>query len=412
MKAYENHIENAQLWIVRKVGYFLAPLVFFGGFAYTLRWPEVRESFELRATVWIYMLGLALLTYRSSWVVRNLSYLFSGGLIWTYCVYVSLYLMNDFKTDYGLGIFMVVLVSCGLIMSRTALRVFCGIVVLSSVLLLFTVGFFPEIQFLALGVFFAVLTGYVTFSHRITVMSLVTQQQSQLLASSRLAALGEMAGGIAHEINNPLAIIDGRARQLTSMARMGSDSKQIESVALNIQKTTERISRITSALLQFARRDRSEAGEEVFSIETTIQNVIALCGERFRSYGVELIVPHIPLDLKVRGQSTLVSQVLLNLLNNAFDAAKDGDGGRWVQVEVEHEISAMKLKVSNSGTRIPPELRERIFEPFFTTKPIGRGTGLGLSLSLGIVQSMGGKIFVDPKSDATTFVVEVPTLSA
>jgi|GEM_PF-4236439 len=235
----------------------------------------------------------------------------------------------------------------------------------------------------------------------------IERQRVQFINNSKMSALGEMAGGMSHEINNPLAIIKGNITILRLQASTGEVSKDTVLQFLNKQeKTVDRIANIISGLRSFA-SDHSQTDFKVFSIQDMIQNTLSFCEARFTNNGVRF--EHGPADfgLRVRGRETQLSQAILNILNNAFDAVV-GTPDPWIKLHVAQDGSRLKLSFKNSGTGISPGLRDRIMEPFFTTKEVGKGTGLGLPISKGIVETHGGRLYLDGEAPETTFVIELP----
>jgi len=225
--------------------------------------------------------------------------------------------------------------------------------------------------------------------------------------SAKMAALGEMAAGIAHEINNPLAIIHGNAGQLKEMAEMGTPpTGDVTKMAKKIEATAMRISKIVKSLRSFAR----EAQDDPFQcvpVKTIIEDTIEFCRERFRSHTTDLIVDPIPESLRIECRSVQVSQVILNLLNNAKDATETLPE-KWVRLSTQDLGNTVEIAVTDSGKGIPQEIRAKILQPFFTTKEVGKGTGLGLSVSKGIVESHRGKLILDYQSPNTRFLVRLP----
>jgi signal transduction histidine kinase len=235
----------------------------------------------------------------------------------------------------------------------------------------------------------------------------VREKEIQMLHISKMSSLGEMSAGIAHEINNPLAIILGKAQHLKLM--LAKDRPALDSVAKGvevIEQTSNRIARIVKGLQIFS-RDGNRDSYELKSIQDIIEDTVSFCHARFRSHGTELRIDPIPAGLMIECQSTQISQVLLNLLNNAFDAVQ-GLEEKWVRVEVLDVGERLEIRVSDSGQGIPTEIAKKILEPFFTTKEVGKGTGLGLSISLGIVKSHQGELKLDRNQPNTTFVVNLP----
>lgn len=133
------------------------------------------------------------------------------------------------------------------------------------------------------------------------------------------------------------------------------------------------------------------------------------CKTRFYNYGVELILADIDEDLEIECRIIQIEQVLLNLLNNSFDAAQKSEE-KWIRVEAIEFGDYIDIKVVDSGPRIPEEVADKIMQPFFTTKELGKGTGLGLSISTGIMKNHKGGLFLDRTASNTTFVMRLPRL--
>jgi len=237
----------------------------------------------------------------------------------------------------------------------------------------------------------------------------VTRQAS--FYSAKMAALGEMSGNIGHEINNPLAAIRLRAHRLVRLADKDQlDVKAVRGVAGDIEKTVDRIRRIIDALRSFARDAENDPmrPERVTSI---ITDTIELCAERFRQHSIALTVEPIAADIYADCRAVQISQVLLNLLSNAYDAVETAPERR-VRVAVEADERQVRIAVSDTGPGIPEHLRTRIMEPFFTTKEIGKGTGIGLSVSQGIAEAHGGRLAFDPNGAETRFVLALRRVHA
>lgn len=240
-----------------------------------------------------------------------------------------------------------------------------------------------------------------------TAEQLISVQTAKMVASSKLSALGEMAGGIAHEINNPLAIIHARAVRLADLAASGNaDHDLVAGFASQIGSTALRISRIIKALRSFA-RDGENDPMEVAQVRRLVEETAEMCRERLRNHGIDLVIDPIPDSMELRCRPVQISQVLLNLLNNAHDAVEELPE-RWIRVTTSEAPGDIFFRIMDSGRGIPPGVAHRIFEPFFTTKAFGRGTGLGLSISRGIIESHGGFLEVEARLDHTCFVIHLP----
>lgn len=225
--------------------------------------------------------------------------------------------------------------------------------------------------------------------------------------SLRLAALGEMAGGIAHEINNPLAIIRGRSDHLTILSRKGTltHEKLIETTN-KINSTVDRISKVVTGLRAFSRDTEHDPYSEAF-VAQIVQDTLLLCQGRLEKYQIRLTVSEIDPNLKIECRSTQISQVLLNLINNARDAIM-GLGEKWININVTDLDNQIEIRVTDSGLGIPETVQTKIFEPFFTTKEVGQGTGMGLSISAGIIKDHQGILSLNKISDHTEFVICLP----
>ena len=231
--------------------------------------------------------------------------------------------------------------------------------------------------------------------------------EAALVQGSKMASLGEMASGVAHEINTPLTVIQGKAFQmLRALDGTPFGPQQQRDTLQRIIDTTERIARIIRGLKSFSRSGERDPFLPC-SLRAMVRETLDLCEERMRHNGVELRLAEI-LDLHVNGRASQLSQVLLNLLGNAYDAVQSLPE-RWISVECRQgRKGRVELRVTDSGTGIPDAVAERMMQPFFTTKELGKGTGLGLSISKGIIEEHGGTLRLDRQSKNTCFVIELP----
>lgn len=231
-----------------------------------------------------------------------------------------------------------------------------------------------------------------------------------LLHSAKMASLGEMAGGIAHEINNPLTVVQGRATSLVKRIQSGNISPEETIHSLErIIRSSQKAAGIIQGLKSFSRNGENDPFE-VIEINEVINSVFGLCTEKFRIPGIELKVSPVP-DLVIECRRVQIEQVLLNLLQNAHDAVVQLVE-KWVAVDVTVKDGVILILVTDSGLGIPAEVAEKLMHPFFTTKKVGEGTGLGLSISLGIVKDHRGRLRYDQTNPNTRFVVELPIKQA
>jgi len=225
--------------------------------------------------------------------------------------------------------------------------------------------------------------------------------QTQLQQAEKLAAMGQLVSGVAHEINNPAAIISGFAQTLLLDQLV---PEQRETVQMIYDEAT-RIGRITSNLLAFARAGSKE--RTLVDLNETVRRTYAL-----RSYHLTTLNITVNLELddenpRAWANGSEMQQMLLNLLINA-EQALTGVSAKAITIRTVTADDRVRLEVADTGPGIPREIQEKIFDPFFTTKPEGTGTGLGLSICYGIVHDHGGRIFVrSVPGQGATFVVEL-----
>lgn len=234
--------------------------------------------------------------------------------------------------------------------------------------------------------------------------------EMKISQSSKLSALGEMAGGIAHEINNPLSIIKGYIDLLKRHASRGALTEVL--MLQYIEKmdiTVERISRIVSGMRRFS-RDSSLDEKTPYSLNKIIAETLDICLERINNNGISLKVEYFPGEALVKCRSIEISQVLLNLINNSFQAIL-ALPHPWIRIECKELFNFYEIKISDSGPGIPEKVQKKLFQPFFTTKDVGVGTGLGLSISRGIVEQHQGHLEYFTSAPHTTFIIKLPKLN-
>lgn len=233
-------------------------------------------------------------------------------------------------------------------------------------------------------------------------------QRSKAEFSARLATLGEMAGGIAHEVNNPLAVIIGICSQISSLLKQPHpDLQKIGDKIDKVSKTSFRINKIITGLQSFSRQSDNDPMTPI-KLKQIIEDTLELCRERFYQNSIELSISEIP-DIEISVRSVQISQVLMNLLNNSFDAVKKIPEPR-VNLSCEETDTEIKIYVSDNGSGIPSVIADKIFEPFFTTKEVGKGTGLGLSISRSILLSHQGELQLLRDRKQTTFCMSLPKI--
>ena len=243
-------------------------------------------------------------------------------------------------------------------------------------------------------------------TNKIEQEKLIKDQQARMISSAKLSSLGEMASGIAHEINNPLAIIKGKAYHILKKLEAGEVNVEFLSKEISkIEQNSLRIVKIIKGLRTFSRHGEGDPFQTV-TFKSLLDDVLELCYERFKYQGV-LLKTSGELETEILCQETQFAQVLFNLINNAYDAVcilKDP----WVEVNVQKSSETVKISITDSGDGIGSDIAEKIMQPFFTTKEVGVGTGLGLSISKGIVEMHNGKLYLDQNCANTRFIIELP----
>jgi two-component system NtrC family sensor kinase len=235
----------------------------------------------------------------------------------------------------------------------------------------------------------------------------------QLMQTGKLASIGELSAGVAHEINNPLAIISTERQILLDSEKQTPDlphgfRAQLADSLSQIDIQTRRCKRITGNLLRFSRRTTSVT--EPLNLNAFIQEVVDLMEREAKVNGIKFATKLSPdLPTMVSDVSQL-QQVFLNLITNAVDAHSEKPYGRIdIATRLSDDGLGALLCITDTGSGIPPEFLDKIFDPFFTTKPVGKGTGLGLSICYSIIQRLGGRISVKSGiGEGTRFDIFLP----
>ena len=247
--------------------------------------------------------------------------------------------------------------------------------------------------------------------------------QAQLIESGKLASLGELVAGVAHELNQPLMVIRTSAQLMNRSSRKGTlRAEDIFETTDQIDRSTTRMMRIIQHLRTFSRESQPQFS--TVDIHNPLNECFLMIGNQLRIHDIDVVMD-VPSDLpKVLGDGNQLEQVFLNLLSNARDAIFEKRGGKpdagngiaaglgkiWIRaLSVRDGREFIEIEIGDSGIGISPENLEKVFDPFFTTKEIGKGTGLGLSISYGIIKDHQGEIEVaETGPEGTTFRIRLP----
>ncbi|MFH1626033.1 MAG: ATP-binding protein [Pseudomonadota bacterium] len=245
-----------------------------------------------------------------------------------------------------------------------------------------------------------------------------SQLSQQLIIASRLAEIGEMSAGFAHEINNPLQIIRAEQTLIETILsdlqerdelKESEDTAELQDSLHQIKIQVDRCGEITQAVLKFARE--TESVPRTVDLKSFIPEVIGLVVRKAGVEGIAIAQEISDTIPPINADTSQLQQVLVNLLNNAIYAIVEqhGSSGGELRVGARSADARIEISVTDNGCGIGPENIEKIFTPFFTTKPVGKGTGLGLSVCYGIIDKMGGVIGVQSeKGKGTTFTIHLP----
>lgn len=234
-------------------------------------------------------------------------------------------------------------------------------------------------------------------------------QRQQLEYSSKMSALGHMAGGMAHEINTPLSALMVSAEQIERMAdneKKDLDRQSLKKISALAVQSVQRISTVIRALRFFSRTaDRDEFRTN--DLKVILTDTLELVRAPMKQKSIELIIETLPEDATLECNGVQVSQILLSLLQNAIDAVEHRPQ-KWIRIALQERPEHLEIRIFDSGPGVPAHLHERIMEPFFTTKDVGKGTGLGLSVAKGFIDDHGGSIVLDNLTENTCFVIQLP----
>lgn len=238
----------------------------------------------------------------------------------------------------------------------------------------------------------------------------VQEEQKRAQASAKLASFGEMAAGIAHEINNPLAIISGTLSIIENKMQKYPTDFDLHKYHQRLVKSVDRINKIIRGMKNLARDGQNDPFE--FSLlRDIIDDSLTLLAKKCMQEDITLSITDYDASLGLECQTVQIGQLLVIFINNAIDAINDAVSAqqdRWLKIDIEDMVNQVRISVIDSGAGIPIEQQDKIFQPFYTTKEVGKGTGLGLSLAAKIIKHHNAELKIDNSSPHTKFDLVFP----
>lgn len=228
----------------------------------------------------------------------------------------------------------------------------------------------------------------------------IESERTKALHNAKLASLGEMAAGIAHEINNPLAVIAGN---VPLIRRNLADPVKVENKLAVIERAASRIQKIVLGLKKFS-RSPDQGERKLESLSSIVQEALIFVEPKSSRSGVPVRI-EVETDGQILCDAVEIEQVLVNLIGNGIDAIKDSDGEKWVRLRAFDDANAIVVQVVDSGSGVPIEIEHKLFQPFFTTKAVGEGTGLGLSICKGILDQHSATLRLNRDFPTTCFEI-------
>jgi signal transduction histidine kinase len=233
-------------------------------------------------------------------------------------------------------------------------------------------------------------------------------QRARNIANAKLASLAEMGAGIAHEINNPLAVLKGRLTLLDRAIQADPlEREKLQHHASKLMPMVERIEKIVRSMRNLSQTDDLDMDLQETTMKRIIEEAFVFIEARLKNYGAELRVVGNALDIPIMAVESELTQVLVNALANSHDAIQ-AVSEKWIELEALEESHQVTLLIKDSGPGIPESARDKVGQPFFTTKGPGKGTGLGLSISKTIIEKHGGTFEFDFSTPVTTLKITLP----
>lgn len=422
LNTFRTFIQNSKSakykWLFEDRVAFLLLAVIYPAWVPILNWidyPGFVDSFQERLAIGVCSLMIFILTYQLLWFKKNSSILMLAiAVVVTIHNFYYVYL-NSMSVLYAIGIFITVFSVAAFINEVSHMLMYSAAVLIGSY-------FFSESAplkmrfFFIFGIISALFVSSIATFRRMRLLqrevenrAVIENQQAQLANSSRLSALGDMAGGMAHEINTPLTSILLRAEILGGLVAKKTIDPNLFATALQVISTNAlKIANIISSLRYFA-KDGSTDEVCIVSAEKLVRDCLFLCESKFTSLGIEIIF-EAPVEVfSVKVRPVQLSQAGMHILSNAQQAVKDAVYPK-IWINIYRTKSETCIAITDNGHGIPEEIRDKIFQPFMTTRPVGSGMGLGLSAARGIVETAGGGLTLEESNVGTRFLISLPNI--
>lgn len=258
-----------------------------------------------------------------------------------------------------------------------------------------------------LVVFYSSILSYFILQLNELLKDELAQQKNKLVESAKFQSLGQMASNLAHDINNPLFSIQGKLHQMRNLLSQDQlNLAKCDSIVEEVESTLLKLSQIVKGISTFARQSE---GDQMVSLnaQDLIQGIVLLGADRIIQSGIGFDVVVHP-NTYVICYPSYISQILINLINNAVDAVENSVVKK-IKIEVFSKKDWVEFQVIDTGPGVNPEIESKIFESFFTTKKYGKGTGLGLSISRGLVKAHEGELLYERREELTYFIIKLPS---
>lgn len=271
--------------------------------------------------------------------------------------------------------------------------------------------FYPIIFFATAFISYFILKAYLDIKNQTDVM--MNKLYQEIILKAQISSLVGLVEGMSHEINNPLTVITLKNQKTIELLKNKQPlTPEDLTIAINnlekVNESTKRITKVISSLFKFSQQIETEEAVEINLLDI-INDAKDVVNFRSEVRNIKLTI-NIPNQLTIKTKKAQLSQAMVNLFNNAIDSFEDFQNtNAWVDISLlEMKKDFILMSITDNGKGIAPENFDKIFLPFFTTKDVGKGIGMGLSLSLGIVQSIGGDLWLDKKHENTRFIIKLP----